>query len=287
MTNALLSNLDLSAFIDTDRYPIHQAESPKLQQSIASARCELSETGCAHLPAVFRPGVHEQLMAETTAAAPEAFELSRDLTPYGDGGQHGDWPDDHPRNRTGTMSNGFVGKDRIPTDTMIRSLYDDPDFKRFAADCMGIDTLCQFADPIRGLVINVMNDGAQMPWHYDANEFIVSLMTKKPAAGGTFEYCADLREPGDEHYADVKEVLDGDRARVRTLELNVGDLQLFRGRYSMHRLAPVHGTRHTVLFGYSETPGFIGGVESTRYGYGRVTTEHLDAAGLHTDGLAG
>jgi hypothetical protein len=287
MTNTLFSRLDVSAFIDTNRYPIHRPEDPKLQQIIAGARRELSSTGCAHLPSVLRPEVHEQLIAETTAAAPEAFELTRDLTPYGDGGQHGDWPDDHPRNRTGTMSNGFVGKDRIPTDTMIRSLYDDPDFKRFVAACLGIDTLHQFADPIRGLVINVMNDGTQMPWHYDANEFIVSLMTKKPAAGGTFEYCADLREPGDEHYAAVKQVLDGDRDRVRTLDLNVGDLQLFRGRYSLHRITPVDGTRHTVLFGYSETPGYIGGVESTRYGYGRFTQEHLDAAGQHTDGLAG
>lgn len=145
---------------------------------------------------------------------------------------------------------GFVSKDLIPGGTMIRSLYD---FQRFAADCMGLDTLHQFADPICGLVINVMNDGTQMPWHYD----------------------------------DVKQVLDGDRGPVRTLDLNVGDLQLFRGRYSLHRITPVNGTRHTVLFGYSETPGYIGGVESTHYGYGRVTQEHLDAAGQYTGGLAG
>ena len=287
MTNTLINRLDVSTFIDTDRYPIHRPEDPTLRQVVAAARQELGATGCAHLPAVFRPEVHDQLAEETTAAAPEAFELTRDLTPYSDGGQHDDWPADHPRNRTGTMSNGFVGKDRIPATTMIRSLYDDADFKRFVADCLGIETLHQFADPIRGLVINVMNDGTQMPWHYDANEFIVSLMTNRAEAGGTFEYCADLREPGDEHYDDVKRVLDGDRGPVRALDLDIGDLQLFRGRYSMHRITPVGGTRHTVLFGYSETPGYIGGVESTRYGYGRVTQQHLDAAGRHTDGLAG
>ena len=287
MDTTLLDLPDVSTFIDTDRYPIHRPEDPALQQITADARRQLQATGCAHLPAVFRPEVHERLMDETTAAAPDAYQLTRELTPYGDGGQHDEWPTDHPRNRTGTMSNGFVGKDLIPVDTMIRSLYDNSDFQRFVADCMGLDTLHQFADPIRGLVVNVMNDGTQMPWHYDANEFIVSLMTRKPEAGGTFEYCADLREPGDEHYDAVERVLDGDRGPVRTLDLNVGDLQLFRGRYSLHRIAPVDGTRHTVLFGYSETPGYIGGVESTRYGYGRVTREHLVAAGRHTDGLAG
>ena len=55
----------------------------------------------------------------------------------------------------------------------------------------------------------------------------------------------------------------------------------------MHRVTPTQGERHTVLFGYSETPGYIGGVESTRIGYGRVAHEHLDAAQGHVDGLAG
>jgi len=230
MSHTLLNPVDVSTFIDTDRYPIDRPEDPKLQQIVAAARAELLATGCAHLPAVFRPEVYEQLMFETTAAAPDAFELTRDLTPYGDSGELEDWPTNHPRNKTGIMSNGFVGKDLIPVDTMIRALYDNDDFKRFVADCMGIETLHQFADPIRGLVINVMNNGTQMPWHFDANEFIVSLMTKKPADGGMFEYCPDLREPGDEHYDAVEKVLDGDRSPVRTLELNVGDLQLFRGR---------------------------------------------------------
>lgn len=287
MTNDVLTRSDISTFIDLDRYPIDLPDHPRTRRIVADARQALAATGCAHLPAVFRPEVHDQLMAETTTAAPDAFVLTRELTPYGDGGENDDWPADHPRNRTGTMSNGFVGKDMIPAETMLRALYDDDDFIRFVADCMGIDTLHQFADPIRGLVINVMNDGTQMPWHFDANEFIVSLMTKRPDAGGHFEYCANLREPGDECYDAVKQVLNGDRSPVRTLDLRVGDLQLFRGRYSLHRIAPVSGTRHTVLFGYSETPEYIGGVESTRYGYGRVTQQHLDAAGQHVDGLAG
>ncbi len=55
----------------------------------------------------------------------------------------------------------------------------------------------------------------------------------------------------------------------------------------MHRVTQTHGERHTVLFGFSELPGYIGGVESTRIGYGRVTQAHLDAEQGHADGLAG
>ena len=76
---------------------------------------------------------------------------------------------------------------------------------------------------------------------------------------------------------------------MRVLDLAVGDLQLFRGRYSLHRVARTMGERHTVLFGFSEKPGYIANVETTMLGYGRVTQAHIDAdASISSiDGLAG
>jgi hypothetical protein len=276
----------LASVVDTGAYPLDQPDGGQLGEIIAEVRRRLAAVGCARLPAFVRPEAQATLTRETEAVARHAYRICQEITPYADHGG-GDWPADHPRRRVGTMSNGFVGKDLIPEHTMIRALYDDEAFQRFVAACLSIDRLYQFADPIRGLVVNVMDDGTQMPWHYDANEFVASLMTKRATTGGVFEYCPDLRSPGDERYDDVREVLDGNRDRVRALELEVGDLQLFRGRYSMHRVTQTHGERHTVLFGFSELPGYIGGVESTRIGYGRVTQAHLDAEQGHADGLAG
>ena len=275
----------LAAVVNIDRYPLGHRDDARLLEVIERARRDLANVGCARIPAFIRPEAQSCLTDETTSVAPLAYRVSREITPYSD---HGDseLPADHPRRRLGAMTNGFVGKDRIP-DGVIKALYSDHDFERFVAACLSLEVLHPFADPIRGLVVNVMDDGTQMPWHYDANEFIVSLMTRRPDAGGAFEFCPDLRVPGDERYDDVRSVLDGDRERVRTLDLEVGDLQLFRGRYSMHRVTPTRGERHTVLLGYSETPGYIGGVESTLIGYGRVTQEHLDAEQGHVDGLAG
>ena len=276
----------LASIVDTAVYPLDQPDDARLDELIADVRRQLAAAGCARLPGFIRPQAQALLTRETDDVAHLAYRISQEITPYSDHGA-GEWPDDHPRRRVGTMTNGFVGKDLIPDDTMIRALYDDDAFQRFVAACLSLDRLHQFADPIRGLVVNVMDDGTQMPWHYDANEFIASLLTKRASAGGVFEYCPDLRGPGDERYDDVREVLDGGRDRVRSLELEVGDLQLFKGRYSMHRVTPTDGERHTVLFGFSETPGYIGGVESTRIGYGRVTQAHLDAEQGHADGLAG
>ena len=276
--------------VDIDTYPIHRPTDGRLLAVIDQARAQLVSTGCLHLPGFVRPSMFQRLTAETNRVAPEAYTTVRQITPYGDDGTgHDDVPEEHPRRWTGTWSNGFVGKDRIPADSLIRTLYDDDHFRTFIARCLGLDELHQFFDPIRGLVVNVMGNDTAQAWHYDANEFVVSLMTRRSEAGGAFEYCPNLREVGDEHYDDVARVLGGDRSRVRVLDLEVGDLQLFRGRYSLHRVAPTVGERHTVLFGFSETPGYIANVKTTLLGYGRVTQAHIDADTTATsiDGLAG
>jgi hypothetical protein len=140
---------------------------------------------------------------------------------------------------------------------------------------------------MRGLIINAMPHETTLGWHFDANEFIVSLMTRKADAGGEFEYCPGIRRPGDENYDAVRSVLDGDRSLVKVLDLEIGDIQIFKGRFSMHRVAPTFGCRHTVIFGYAREPGYIGSVESTMRVYGRVMQEHIDADQIrHSDGLA-
>jgi len=65
--------------------------------------------------------------------------------------------------------------------------------------------------------------------------------------------------------------------QVRRLSLLPGDLQLFMGRYSLHRVTRVQGetARHTVIFAYSERPGVIGNPTRTRQLFGRVLPAHL------------
>jgi len=106
-------------------------------------------------------------------------------------------------------------------------------------------------------------------------------------AGGEFEYCPGIRSPGNENYSAVRQVLDGERGPIRVLDLQVGDIQIFKGRFSLHRVAPTRGWRHTVIFGYDREPGYIGSVESTLRVYGRVMQAHIDADHIrHSDGLA-
>ncbi len=70
--------------------------------------------------------------------------------------------------------------------------------------------------------------------------------------------------------------------------LRPGDLQIFLGRYSLHRVSEVRGSteRHVAVLSFANRPGVIGPVDRTRAVYGRVTEAHLIAeAMIAPDGL--
>ena len=66
---------------------------------------------------------------------------------------------------------------------------------------------------------------------------------------------------------------------VKQLDLQCGDLQLFRGRHSLHRVTKVESAadRHTAIFAYTREAKVIGRVERTRQLFGRVLPEHYAA----------
>jgi hypothetical protein len=179
--------------------------------------------------------------------------------------------------------NAFVPHDLLGPDLLISRLYTDPQVQRFVAACFELDEVHELADPLAGLCLNVLTPGREHPWHFDTNEFAVSLLTQAPEAGGRFEYCPDIRSAQSECFDDVAGVLAGRLPDlVRQVEVRPGALQLFRGRYALHRVTAVEGTvpRHSAIFAYSRRPGVIGSVERIRQLFGRVLPEHLAAEGV-------
>ena len=98
----------------------------------------------------------------------------------------------------------------------------------------------------------------------------MTLAIQNGEGGGDFEYAPMLRSPTDENYEGVARVLAGNSPLVRKLVLQPGDLQIFRGRYSLHRVAPVEGPRkrYVGIFSFVEKEGMCGGVERTKQLYG-------------------
>ncbi|WP_103352117.1 arpA protein [Amycolatopsis sp. CA-128772] len=272
--------------VDTDRYPLTEPDGPAWREVVGRTRAELAGAGCSVLADFVRPGLHEVLRAECAALEPHAYTKVEQVNAYNTAiGEP--LPEDHPGRTVMERGNAFVARDRIPGSSIISRLYTSPVFQRFVADCFGLPQLHELADPLSGLTLNVIAPGRAHPWHFDTNTHTVSMLTQAAAEGGTFEYCPAIRSSTDENFAGVRAVLAGDTRPVRRLDLRPGDLQLFKGRFALHRVSTVAGAiaRHSAIFAYSERPGVIGSAERTRQLFGRVLPVHLAGRSVRGDEL--
>lgn len=270
---------DLSDIVDTGRYPLHDPDHPRMRELIATCRAHLAGNGSAVLHDFLRHEALARARAEGVALAAKTYFSTRKVNAYFTADDPS-LPADDPRRVFMDRTSGFVTRDVIPADAIVHRIYVAQAMKRFVAACLGEARVWEYADPYAGLVQNVMPPGTEQPWHYDTNEFIVSMMTQQPEAGGDFEYCPNIRSPEGENYGDVGRVVRGEtRAPINVITLQPGDLQLFKGRFSLHRVTRVQGgiDRHTAIFAYSKTSGVIGRLERTRQLYGRVSEMHLEA----------
>ncbi len=265
----------LHGLVDLARYPLDDLDGEGGRQLIETCRRQLDDDGCVVLKGFVPEQALARLERETERLSPEAHYNQTETNPYNSDGDPG-LPASHPKNRFDDRTNGFVAGDRIDDSTIIRQVYQSPRFQRFIAAVVGMEEIHEYADPLAGLVINVLREGCQHPWHYDTNEFIVTMMTRQSHGGGRFEYCPGIRSPEGENFDGVQRVLDGDRSQLKSLALQPGDLQVFFGRYSLHRVTPVEGDkeRHTVIFAYAKEPGFIGRPERAQRIFGRMAPIH-------------
>jgi hypothetical protein len=270
----------LERVVDTRRYPLSEPDNPARHDLVSRVRRELHDVGCSVLPDFIRPSLTAILRRQGAAIAPKAHHRVEVVNAYNID-LDTPLPDGHPGRIRLVRGNAFVARDHIPQTDLIHRLYVDGCFQRFVADCVGLPAVHPLADPLSGLCLNVVSPGLSHPWHFDTNEFSVSVLTQPAEAGGVFEYCPNIRSPQDENLDDVRGVLTGRRDDlVHRLTLRPGDLQLFAGRFSLHRVTTVDGpmARHSAIFAYSGRRGVVGSVERTRQLFGRVLPEHRAAA---------
>lgn len=285
-TTAIDSRPALQAAVNLDSYPLERAESARLREVIARCRAALDSDGCSVLPEFFGPGL-AAMQAEAAPLAPLAYFKERFGNPYSSP-PNPSLPADHPVRAQLKRNQGFVAGDQIAESGILKRIYRDPLFRRFVGQCLGLETIHEYADPLGCLVVNVIREGAEHPWHFDTNEFVVSAVVQAPAAGGQFEYCPNIRSPQAENFDRVGRVLRGDNpSEVRTLALRPGDMQLFRGRYSLHRVSRVTGPqpRLSVIFSYTRQAGMIATAQRTRYLFGRSSHCHEVEPASRADAL--
>ena len=278
---------ELSELIETSRYPLDGRDLPASEPShtaywvaVEQARADLRADGCALLKNFVTPSAVRLLNDEIVAAKPQTYFSTQVINPYFHTDVDPNFGDDHPVNTFTERSSGFIPGDAWPPVCAMDMLFRAPQVCRLLADCLEIDYLHCYDDPLAGLTANILDVGQQFPWHFDTNDFAVTVLVQPADEGGLFEYAPGVRSADDEGFEVIGSLLAGGRDGVRTLELRPGDLQIFRGRYSLHRVTRVTASsqpRHAAIFAYTHQSGVIGRVERTRQLFGRVLPEHEEA----------
>ncbi|NBY11813.1 MAG: arpA protein [Actinobacteria bacterium] len=202
------------------------------------------------------------------------------MNPYFHTKHNPEFPDRHPVNTFIERSSGFIPGDSWDSTLAIDVIFRSDDLTNFLRDCLETQSVYCYADPLAGLTANILDPGQQFAWHFDTNEFAVTALIDEADEGGLFEYVPMTRTPQDESFDRIQRILEGETTEVKTLELRAGDLQIFRGRHSLHRVTRVSKDsrpRHSAIFAYTAEPGVIGRVERTRQLFGRVLPAHEEA----------
>lgn len=180
---------------------------------------------------------------------------------------------DHPRNREVISTKGCITDDAIRADSPLRQLYNDAVFQSFLCEVLGEAALYPYADPLSSINLHYAPHGQELGWHFDNSSFAITLLVQKPLAGGVFQYVKDLRDAdgGEMNYDGVAAVLD-ERQPVDALAIDAGDLVLFRGRNSLHRVTPTEGevTRMLAVLAYNTAPGIALSETARMTFYGRL-----------------
>jgi hypothetical protein len=277
--------IDVSRVVDLDRYPIH-VDGEARRQLVADVQKDVRSVGCAVIKQFVKPEAIPALVAEGDRVSHLGHRNFNRTNPYFTQ-LPADLPDTHPLRRFYDRSNAFVPADNFGEDSIIRAMYEWSSFAPFIQEVLEEPSFYRYADPLADVVINLAEEGNGFPWHFDTNNYTVTLAIQNAEHGGEFEFSPNLRTSTDENYDGVGRVLDGDQSLIHSLHLEPGDLQIFKGRYSLHRVTPLSGPtmRYVAIFSFTEMEGVVGSPERTKQLYGRVLPIHLERAGMRGDAL--
>lgn len=241
--------------VDLDRYPLHQPDSPAVQELLQLGRATLRREALFTLPGFLRSEAAEAMAAEIEGRVPFSARFDTLRGSYsGDGRAR---PEGHPLGVKHRCSYHQVLNHQISNDSDLRRVYCWEPLREFLRLVMGYQTFHRSECPHLALSAKVAGDGDVDGWHFDGNDVVFSILLKAPQAGGMFEYLSVQRSDTEDYYDSMAKAFDGDRSQVKTARLSVGDLNVFQGNETLHRVSPVEGgTRRVVaLFCYDRQPG--------------------------------
>jgi alkylated DNA repair dioxygenase AlkB len=257
--------------LDLDTFPLDRPGTPAWAALVDRCKADLGRDGMYNLEGLVRPEALARAIAEVKPVMDTLSFVHRRRHNIYFKKEIPGLPPDHPALRTVETINHTVCADQIPQSVPLW-IYEWAPFIHFLAATMEKQSLYPMRDPIARVNVMAYRDGEGLNWHFDRSEYTTTLLLQSPEEGGEFVFRSDLRSDCDPNYEGVARLLGGKDPEVKTLAVEAGTLNVFRGKNTAHRVSPVKGARERLIavFTYYERPGVVFTREEQLGFYGRT-----------------
>jgi hypothetical protein len=154
------------------------------------------------------------------------------------------------------------------------TVYESENLTRLVGEILDL-AVHRVCDPLMRCNFTILGEGDEHGWHFDGNDFVVSLLLQAPEQGGVFEFAPNIRDEAHENFETVKAIMGGRPGLTRLQAVEPGTLVIFRGKRALHRVTRVEGKRPRIiaLFSYDERPGMVWPANVQRRVFGRAAGE--------------
>ncbi len=223
---------------------------------VHACRDGIREVGCFVLPGFVADEAIARIRDEIDELTPKATLHSRYRTSYQSRGGDQNFPSIHPRNILHLDRYRVTRQSVMAPDCGLNQIYRSSRLLNFLEDI--------FQKPLQrilpndssrsstttvayeGISVNTQEHGDSLIWHFDNNDFVVTIGIETPEGGGEFQYVPFVRSDEDEGYDDIMSVFLGEHPGIRSFMLQPGTLVGFAGRRSIHRVSPIYGKARRV-----------------------------------------
>ena len=256
-------------YINSDIYPLTKPGSNNWEHLVDQYKSSLEESGFC----ILKKFVQKQVINKMVNEADQSYHLSH----YCEDNHNVFFQDNeslsanHPLRIKEHTSLNSIPYDLMDPKNALHQLYNWDPLMNFLSPILG-HTLYRMADPMAALTINCMSENQNHGWHYDESQVTITLLIQKPLSGGLFQCVPNLRNKDCDNFSNLGSILNGDQKDIVTLDVEPGDLLIFAGFFSLHRVTPVKGekTRYVGTLCYKDKPNVLNSPEVQQLFYGRI-----------------
>jgi hypothetical protein len=281
---------DISSGIDLHTYPLDKPNSEEYALLVRRGAKMLQYCGCATFPSFMTNTAVSEAASKARQTSLKAFITNDHHNAYQLPGIDESLPMNHPRNLAMKTQVASIAFDEMTDEDPLRKLYSYEGLVAFIGDVVG-HKLYRLSDPIGACTVNIFRPGWEHAWHFDESEFTTTLCLQQADGGGHFEYSSPLRESQDNlavdevsrilhHHSSYSPLVNDNSkpsAKITTANFEPGTLQIFAGRYSLHRVTAIrpksYKERLVAVLCFGTQPGVVNSHGVQKMFWGRSSHE--------------